>query len=144
MHKITHSDFPEIVSMLQFFREESPEYNYVSDDPVFVTQGLWTMFNAGMMIGYIEPTKGFLLGGLSHTWYSDRLDAIEQVLFVYPPFRGSSTAVRLIKATEQQAREAKAFTFSVGVSTGIREAQTVRLYQKLGYALHGQSLRKEL
>jgi GNAT superfamily N-acetyltransferase len=142
---ISPRDFPAIISMLQFFREESPEYNYVSDDPAYVTRNLNSMWDSGMGFGVLDSDgKGFMLAAVSPTWYSERIDASEQVLFVYPPFRGSSLAIRMIKEVEAMCRRLRVHTFHVGVSTGIKEERVVRMYERLGFKSKGHSLSKVL
>lgn len=142
---VTVDDIPEILDMLRYFREESPEYNYTEDDAAFVGPNLDKLITSGIMFGVIDSdSKGVMLGALSQTWYCRQIDASEQVLFVYPPYRGGSTAVRLIQAFEKTAKDCGATVLGVGVSSGVHEEQTARMYEKLGFIPKGISLMKRL
>jgi len=142
---VTVDDIPEILDMLRYFREESPEYNYTEDDASFVGPNLEKLITSGIMFGVIDnDNKGVMLGALSQTWYSRQIDASEQVLFVYPPYRGGFTAIRLVHKFEERATALGATVLGVGVSSGVHEEQTARMYEKLGFIPKGVSLMKRL
>jgi len=146
VRELRPDDFGCILNMLRFIKDESPEYAYTSeDDAEYVLSNLKAMYDTGALLGVIdEAGRGVMIGALHRQWYSSRLDAAEQILFVYPPFRGTPLAVRMIRSFEQIARARGACTLGVGVTTGIREEQTVSMYQRLGYTPKGYSLSKVL
>lgn len=146
---VHRSDTWQIVEHLRVLREESPEYNYVEDDPLWVANNLLQLIENETLIGVVDVdedqyVKGFMIGFISHTWYSKRVDAIEQLLYIMPEFRGGSIAIRLIKGFEDVCRYRGAFELSVGASTGMAESRTVKLYEKLGYTLRSPTLVKRL
>ena len=136
------SDYGDVVQMLQFLREESPEYRYAKDDPAYVLMNMQAL--GGALFGVIDPGRGAMVGVLNRSWYSDRLEAVEQLLFVYPPYRGTSLAVRMVKMFEDLAAELGAKVLGVGVTTGLNEERTVGMYKRLGFRPKGHSLSKEL
>ena len=138
------SDSFAIVELLRLLRQESPAYNYVEDDPAWVYDNLYAMLEAGQLIGVIVPERGFMIGTVSHTWYSKQLEATEQLLYIDPDARGGMLAVRLIRAFESLARERGAMHLHVGATTRMAEDRTRELYIRLGYEPTGQSLRKKL
>lgn len=134
----------EAVACLRIMREESPTYNYAEDDPSWVVENLKRIVAAGALTGVIEPGKGFMIGAINHPWYSRRVEAYEQLLYIRPEHRGGMLAVRLIRAWEALARARGAAVCNVGASSGMAEDRTRELYQRLGYSYHGQSLKKDL
>lgn len=144
MRLIVPSDTHNIVEMLRVLREESPAYNYVEDDPVWVAGNLEPLLERDAIVGVIEPERGFMIGAVYNTWYSKRIEAAEQLLYVHPDHRGGLLAVRLIKAFEALARSAGATYLHVGATTDMAEDRTRELYMRLGYEPKGQSLRKKL
>lgn len=134
----------EIVAMLRIMREESPNYNYAEDDPSWVVENLKRIVEAGSLTGVIHPGKGFLIGAIAHPWYSRRVEAYEQLLYIHPVYRGGMLAVRLIRAWEALARARGAEVSNVGASSGMAEDRTKELYARLGYTFAGPSLKKDL
>lgn len=144
MRTIVPSDATSIVDMLRLLRQESPTYNSVDDDPEWVEGNLKRLLEADAIVGVIEPGKGFMIGAITNTWYSKRIEAVEQLLYIDPDARGGMLAVRLIKSFEALARAGGAEELTVGATTGMQEDRTRELYLRLGYANFGQSLRKKL
>jgi GNAT superfamily N-acetyltransferase len=145
LRPITVWDGVDIVTMLQTLRTESPEYNYVEDKPQWVLNNLERMLEDDVLFGVIDDRlRGFMIGAVSTSWYSNRVEGYEQLLYISPESRGGTLAVRLIKAFEDAMRDRGAKVLHVGASTGMQEDRTARLYQALGYTLKGQSLRKDL
>lgn len=136
-------DFEAVMDMLKFLRAESSEYDHVTEEPEYVHANMHQLWNAGALFGSVCE-RGCMVGCIGNTWFSRNLEATEQILFVYPPYRGSSTAVRLIQHFEQAARNKGAELLHVGITTGLEVAKTQRLYERLGYALKGTSLTKRL
>lgn len=145
IRQVCIDDIPTILDMLRFFRLECPSYAFTDEDADYVGHNLQTLLSADVMFGTIdEDARGCMLGVVSDTWYSKRREAHEQVLWVYPPYRGSMLAARLIKAFEQQCSLRDIEYVGVGVSSGLNEENTVRLYEKLGYRRSSYGLQKRL
>jgi GNAT superfamily N-acetyltransferase len=144
MRTIVPSDATSIVDMLRLLRQESPTYNHVDDDPEWVEGNLKLLLEAEALTGVIEPNKGFMIGAIADTWYSKIVHATEQLLYIDPDFRGGMLAVRLIKSFEALARAGNAVDVHAGATTGMQDERTRALYMRLGYELHGLTLRKKL
>ena len=146
--KLTVEHTQDIVECLRELRVESPEYNYVDDDPEFVFSNLHALISADHMVGVVAYVNGcivgFMIGFVSNPWYSKRVEAMEQLLYVDPAVRGGTTAVRLIKEFEEVCRQRGAVVLSAGASTGIHEDRTVKLYERMGYTQGSPTLRKVL
>ncbi len=141
-------DAPQIVEMLRKLRVESPEYNYVQDDPITVTNKLDQLLYKDIMQGVVAhefgEIVGFMMGFIAAPWYSTRVEAMEQLLYVEPMFRGGSVAPRLIRKFECLCKERNAYELHVGASTGLNEHRTVKLYEKMGYTKGSPTLKKVL
>lgn len=146
--QVCTEDALDIVELLRILRLESPEYNYVDDDPEFVSSNLGTLIHNGMMKGVVamdgQTLVGFMIGFVGAPWYSRRVEAMEQLLYVDPAWRGGSMAHRLIHHFEDVCIDAGAKVLSVGASTGMAEERTVMLYERMGYTKGSPTLRKAL
>lgn len=85
---------------------------------------------------------GVALGFLQTYFFSDELYAADLAVYVTPEHRGSSTALRLVRALEQWAFASGARELTLGTSTETNAAQTVCVYQKLGYKMSSYGLIK--
>lgn len=86
---------------------------------------------------------GFLIGALAPYIFSPARYASDLAVFVVPEKRGTSAAVRMIKAFEDWAKMHNAVEFSFGVSTGVQIEKTHAFYNKLGYTHVGGVFKKK-
>lgn len=138
-------DVNPICEMLVDLRNESPEYNFVNEDWDYVPKHLQAMIIQPAFIGVIDDDyRGFMFGSVDRHWYSSRVDAFEQLLFVGSAFRGTMLAPRLIRAFEDRARSRQAENVYAGATTGMSEDRTIKLYERMGYKLTLPGVRKVL
>lgn len=138
-------DVGPICELLVDLGNESPAYAYVAKDWDYVPPRLREMICLPGFIGIIDDDyKGFMFGSVEAHWYSSRIDAFEQLLYVGAPYRGTMLAARLIKAFEQRAKAAGAKNIYAGATTDMQEERTIRLYERLGYRTTMPAVRKEL
>lgn len=138
-------DVTAICDMLIQLRDESPVYRFVETDEDHVPEYLRCLITAPSFIGLIdEDYRGFMFGHVDCHWYSKRIDAFEQLLYVSPEHRGGSLAARLIRGFELSAKGRGATTLYAGATTGVADDRTIRLYQALGYRTTLPAVRKEL
>lgn len=142
--RIEETDIPEIIHQLLHLRDESPTYAEVIPDIDYVSGSLRTLIQSDAFIGVIEDGIGCMFGMLTRQWYSYELNAHELILYVLPEHRGARTAMRLIAGLEDAAKRGGARYLQVGVTTGMQEDRTIKLYERLGYEKFGGGLRKEL
>jgi GNAT superfamily N-acetyltransferase len=104
------------------------------------------VFHPESCLGLVEEVNGKLVGMfnayLTKMIFNDSVIACDSILFVEKKHRGSSVAVKFLKAYEDWAKRVKAVTVFMGVSTGIHEKRTVQLYKRLGYKPSGIVLSK--
>ncbi|WKV17005.1 acetyltransferase [Nostoc phage NMeng1] len=138
------SDLDFVLDILKFVASESPYMQDQPRDEEYVTRHLRQFITTESIIPLVYVDKGFMLGHVSAQWYSPRIEAHESLLFVYPEYRNGFTAIRLIKAFEQEARDRNAYSVSVGASLGIADKTLEAMYEKLGYIRRGHGLTKRL
>lgn len=126
---------------------ESPRFNvrtlsYVKTEKVID----FFISNPSTGRAFVAEYDGVLIGMIGGVivehFFSEDTYATDLVVYVKPDRRGSSAAVRLIKAFEQWAFSVGVDEVLLGVSTGINQADTVRIYERLGYKVSSNSLIK--
>ncbi|QOE32152.1 acyltransferase [Rhizobium phage Paso] len=138
-------DVVPICEMLIDLREESPEYQHVIEDWDHVPKYLKELICHPSFVGVMDDDyRGFMMGYVQEHWYSRRLDAQEQLLYVCPQHRGTLLAPRLIKSFEKEAKAKGALNVYAGATTGMAEERTIQLYERLGYRRTLPGVRKEL
>ena len=86
---------------------------------------------------------GAMAGFIQECWFAHGNVAYDFFLYVEPEHRGSSAALRLIRAYEKWARMQNVLEVTLGISTGINTEQTGKFYQRLGYNKVGSTFCKE-
>lgn len=148
--RVTQADIPMIIRVCQRIHDESPVYGAFDRSlEELVTANLTAMKNAGVLHGIVAEDAdanayGLMLGVVSAPWYTDRVEACEQTLYVHPEHRGSSIAPRLIKEFEKLCKELGAWQIAAGATTGMTEDRTIQLYERLGYTVRSPTVSKRL
>lgn len=143
------TDIEEVIRLLYILRSESPTFDYIFADEVWVTNSLLNIIQSekGIANGYYNDDGalvGFIMGGVERPWYSPEPEAYEMLLAVFPEYRGSSVAYRLIKSFMRTSKELGAVKVSVGTSLGIADDRALRLYERLGFTQTGVGLTKRI
>lgn len=140
---ISQSDIGPLIQMMIAMRLESPSLAAsVTVDVERTWANIKTMIDNETLVGVIAD-GGCMLGIIGPNWYSSRVEAFEQMLYVKPEKRGTMLGIRLIGMFENIAIERGAAAVHVGSSTGISDERTARLYERKGYSRSGISLSKE-
>lgn len=88
---------------------------------------------------------GLLMGMLSDYFFCGESIASDEAFFVEPEHRGTSAAVRLLRAFRQWAKARGAAELCLGVSTRVAADRTGRFYERMGLtqvgAIYKQCLR---
>lgn len=91
-----------------------------------------------------DVVVGMFAGFLTDYFFNDEKVACDMVLYVDREYRGSSAAVRLIRAFCDWASERGAAEICLGVSTAINTEVTGRFYQKMGFNTMGAIYKQRL
>lgn len=140
------SDVDDLLAMGRAMYSESPRY---SDLPFSETKARALIANllptGGIFVAEINGmVVGMLAGYCVEHFFGPGKYAGDLVVYVLPDFRGSSCAVRLVRALEQWAEEQGAKEILLGVSTEVETERTTTLYKHLGYRASGCSLIKHV
>jgi GNAT superfamily N-acetyltransferase len=94
----------------------------------------------------IEDDKiiGFISGIFSEYFFSNRKQVTDLGFFVLPEFRGSRTALKLVKSLETWATEMGADDLHLGQTTAIEMDKTRQFYERIGYKTVGFNTVKHL
>jgi GNAT superfamily N-acetyltransferase len=146
---MTIEDLPIAIAMGEAMHKES-YYKHFDYDPMKL-QKLWELSEAhqgfyGKFVAENSDGKivGMFVGMCAEHYFGHDKIATDLLLYVTPEARGGSAAPRLVKAYEKWARESGAKEIHVGVSTGVNEDRTARLYEKLGFHDKAILLRKRI
>jgi GNAT superfamily N-acetyltransferase len=87
---------------------------------------------------------GMIAGSISPYFFSQGALASDFVWYVKPEYRGSRTAIKLLKAFRSWAKENNASELYMGVTTNIAADRTGELLQRLGFEHVGGNYRARL
>jgi GNAT superfamily N-acetyltransferase len=144
-------DVGEVVALAQAMSDESEKYRKQGFNRERTTQlATCLCLRLDRFIGYVaENDEGELVGMIAlivaDSLTHDVRYATDIAVFVKPELRGTSAAIRLIKAAEQEALEKyHVDEVHLGISTGIMPERTVHIYERLGYKMSSYGLVKEV
>lgn len=106
-------------------------YLELRNNPLIFTK---TIIGKGFIVGFIAPS--FLNPG--------RLQAQELAWYVEPEFRGTSTAIKLMKMYEAEALSRGCKEIGMVCLEALNPESTGRIYEKLGYNKHETHFIKEV
>ena len=87
---------------------------------------------------------GFIAGMVQPYFFSQRKRVTDMGFFVQPEHRGSSAAIKLIKALENWAKENNVVDVCLGQTTAVKLEETQKFYTRLGYKTVGFNTVKHL
>jgi GNAT superfamily N-acetyltransferase len=153
IRKAVEADIPTLVELGRRLHDESPHfvrYEYSSEKVaalarrLIVGESLLSPPPGGVLVAELEGRiVGMIVGLVIEHFFGSSRFATDLTFYVAPEHRGGSTAVRLIRAFEEWARENGAQYFVPGTSTEIQPERTLELYKHLGYRLSGYVMTKE-
>lgn len=148
IRRLAADDWTELRDLLLMLHAESALFgSHPIDEEHVCTSVHALLFNSSaIMLGAFNENclQGVMLGVVNNSWYSPRVEAYEMLLAVFPEWRGSSVAYRLIREFERESERLGAEAITVGSSLGIADATAVKLYNRLGYSMSGTGLTKRI
>ena len=91
-----------------------------------------------------DKPVGLIAGGVANFFFSPATYAYDHVWYVLPEYRGSRTALRLLKMFESWSKAQGCVSLCMGVSTGIASEKTGRMFERLGFRHVGGNYRMDL
>lgn len=138
IRKATAADIPAILAMGLNMHAESRYSRFDYDEDKYrglvsrvVSHGIALVAESGGEIA------GVFLGVVSPHFFGNDLCSTDFIQYVRPEFRGGMAGIRLIKGYIKAARRAGVKDICIGNSSGISTERTGRLYERLGFQLHG-------
>lgn len=133
--------------MARAMHEESPRYRgmtFSEKKAIAMIDNYASWFSTGgAFVAELDGQRiGMIAGAVTEHFFTEDKFATDFVVYVKPEHRGSSAAVRLIKAFEEWATEQGVKEICLGVSTEVDPERTVCLYERLGYRMSSYSLLK--
>ena len=148
IRRLIDIDWFLVRGLLLMLHAESTVFGVHPVDTEYVRHNFEAMIcnDRAIMLGAFDTTglQGVMLGAVGPQWYSPRLEAYEMLLAVFPEWRGSSVAYRLVREFERESERLGAEAITVGTSLGIADASAVKLYNHLGYSHAGTGLTKRI
>lgn len=140
---VEKADFEQVLAMWRSMMEESPVYRLKKFDEKRARDILNQMLMAWVnpLLGIVAEDNGRIVGMLGaavrERFFDGSKYSTDFAVYVVPELRGSSAAIRLIKAYEKWADSKGVLPEDImlGVSTGVEMERTVRVYERLGYML---------
>lgn len=144
-------DLEEVVNLVKEMSDESERYTKQGFNRERTTL-LVSCFCLRMdrFIAYVVERDDGELVGMIGLIVADSMThnityATDVGVFIRKEYRGTSAAVRMIKAAEQEAIEKYGVQeIHLGISTGVAPEKTVPIYERLGYKMSIYCMVKEL
>lgn len=134
VRKAELSDIPMLMSLGQQMIQESPVFKQLTPDldkQKLVLEK--AVISAQVCVYILEDLTGFFIGHLeSYPWFKETY-ACEDVFFVLPEYRGTTRAVRLLKAFESWCTTQKITHIKIGISTNVELERTKKFYRGMGF-----------
>lgn len=89
-----------------------------------------------------DELAGFMGGFTCEHFFSTDKYASEMLFYVCPHWRGSSAALRMVRAFEAWCSDKPLLDIMTGISSGVGVDRTTRFYEKLGYTAKIPTFRK--
>lgn len=136
--RATVDDIAQLVALGRAMHAESRYADLPFDEGVLATT--LTQMLADQFV-YVVERDGVLLGGmvgcLYPSWFGPGLMASDLALFVASDRRGGMAAAQLVAAFKAWAAAMDALEVTCGVTTGVHEAATDKLYRRCEFAPSG-------
>lgn len=140
------ADVDALVDMAQAMHAESPRYRdatFCEAKTRHLMEYLATGPEGGGFVALADGAITGMIGGMATEYlFSTDKFVCDAGLYVVPERRGSSAAVRLIKAFESWAWAQGVREITLGISTGVQAGRTVCVYQKMGFRMASYGLVK--
>jgi len=135
------ADIETCVELGRLLHSESPHYCHLEYSEAKVSSLVEACITQPNFCGFVAEHDGeivgMMAGVISQHFFSSFSFATDLTVFVKPESRGSTAAIRLITAFCIWAEAMKCNEIRCGVSTGIREEASDRMYKKFGFVERG-------
>jgi len=143
-------DLAEMTVLSASMHAESPEHVHLEFSPNSVMEiGDLCTTNPDFQCLVVRrkqdsPIVGAIAGFVAPHFYGPDRYASDLIFYVYPPYRGSTAAARLLASFEKWAQSRGAKRFQPGSFTRIDPARTAKFYRGMGFREAGTIFVKDL
>lgn len=134
---LEYADIPETVELARKFVEESAFSRFQFSPEKMASNLSLAVTHPHVAFCQVVEHDGRLVGALvgyiSEFFFGHDLIASDSGWFILPEYRGSRSAVKLLKNFQTWAKANGAKEVAMGVSTDVTPEKTGALLQKLGY-----------
>ena len=143
---LEYADIPETVELARKFVEESAFSRFQFSHEKMAANLAMSVTHPDRAFCHVVEHDGKLVGALvgyiSEFFFGPDLIASDSGWFILPEYRGSRSAVRLLKNFEKWGKANGAKEIAMGISTDVMPEKTGALLQKLGYVPVGGNFKK--
>lgn len=131
----TPEDAPEIAALGRRLHDTSVYAGVSYSQPK--VEELMRRLAAGEGVVFVVRKEGQIVGGIAGAvaswWFSDELMGYEYSFFIAPEHANGFAAMRLMTALRIWCRARGARVLRVGITTGIHQEHTAKLYRLMGF-----------
>ena len=140
---LTDDRFDEFFELVKAMVQEAEFKNQVPDRNI-----IWSIYKNPISKCFLaigdDKIVGFLAAVKSTYFFNGKPKITDIGFYVLPKYRGSSSAVKLLKALENWAKESNVSDICIGQTTAVDMEKTQQFYNKLGYKTVGYNTIKHL
>ncbi|HWU35464.1 MAG TPA: GNAT family N-acetyltransferase [Methylovorus sp.] len=134
VRKALGSDIPTLCRLGKLYHAES-QYQQLPFSAYKLSVMIATLMRNDECVLVLEKSGqviGGVLGVVFDHWFSTAKVAMDYCIYVLPEHRRGRSGAMLIKAYVEWAKLQGAEVIQMGISSGIKQDRTLKLYQKLG------------
>ena len=148
IRSLEYADIPETVELARKFVEESAFSRFQFSHEKMAANLSMAITHPHMAFCHVVEHDGRLVGALvgyiNEFFFGHDLIASDSGWFILPEYRGSRSAVKLLKNFEAWAKANGAKEVAMGISTDVSPEKTGALLQKLGYVHVGGNYKRAI
>ena len=142
----TPEDAPEIAALGRRLHDSSAYAGISYNEPK--VEALMRELAAGAGVVFVVRSEGRIVGGIAGGvgawWFSDEMHGFEYSFFITPEHANGFAAMRLVAALRIWCKERGARVVRMGITTGIHQEHTAKLYRLIGMRDVGQLFEMEV
>jgi len=143
---LEYADIPETVELARKFVEESAFSRFQFSPEKMAANLSMAVTHPHIAFCHVveheDRLVGALVGYINEFFFGPDLIASDSGWFILPEYRGSRSAVKLLKNFQAWAKANGAKEVAMGISTDVMPEKTGALLQKLGYVPVGGNFKK--
>ena len=133
------ADVDQLVEMGRAMQAEGPGFQKLTYAPEKVRAFITALAQNEKSLVLVAEDQGKIVGVfMGHNapqWWSHDTITMDFALYVYPDYRGGTTAMRLLRKYKDWGAAQGAKIIGLGMSSGVTTEKTITLFERLGFKL---------